>query len=243
VYVLKRAARAIGLDRLRERAHWYRLRRLVVVSPCPNLVRLGSRYGGYVIPTHLPDPTWVAYCGGIGDDASFELELARRYGCHVIALDPTPSALRYAEQELKSTGVAFLPYGLWSEDGEQRFYEPRQPEHASYSIPDLQETGRFIVAVCRSLESLMDELAHDRLNLLKLDIEGAEYKVLEPLVENRLRVDVLCVELHPIPSFDAMPLCLQRLESVGYRVVHIEHTTVTLVDARHVPEPTVSLGT
>ena len=230
---LKCATRTIGIDHVRARAQWYRLRRLVAVSSCPGLQRLGSEYGGYVIPTHLPDSSWVAYCGGVGDDASFEVELARRYGCHVVALDPTPAALRYADRTLRSSGVSFLPYGLWSDDGEQRFYEPRRPEHASYSIDDLQDTGRFIVADCRSLESLMNELGHEGVNLLKLDIEGAEYRVLEPLVENRLRVDVLCVELHPIPSFDAMHLCLRQLESVGYTVVHLERTAVTLVDARH----------
>jgi len=230
---VKRGARFVWSGHLRPRTHWLRLRRHVVVTPCAGLVRLGSDYGGYVIPGHLPDASWVAYCAGVGDDASFEIELARRYRCDVVALDPTPAAIRYAERELASSGVRFLPYGLWSDDGNQRFYEPRRGEHASYSINDLQQTGRFMVAACRSLESLMQELGHEYLNLLKLDIEGAEYRVLEPLYEKQLRVDVLCLELHPMPSFDAMVTCLRRLQSVGYRSVHLAKSTVTLVDVQH----------
>ena len=105
-------------------------------------MHLGSEYGGYVIPSDLPDSSWVAYCGGVGEDASFETELARRYGCRVVAFDPTPRLVRYAETELVTTGVSFLPYGLWSEDSEQRFYKPRRSEDVSHSIGNLQGEWR-----------------------------------------------------------------------------------------------------
>jgi FkbM family methyltransferase len=229
----KRAARAVRLNPVRVRRQRRRLRRSITVAPCPQLVCLGSAYGGYVVPAHLPRSDWIAYCGGVGEDASFERELARRYGCHVFAFDPTPRSIRYAREELAGSGVSFLPYALGSEDREVRFYAPRRSEDVSYSMADWQETAEFILVRCRSIESLMAELGHERLNLLKLDIEGAEYEVLEPVLEGRRRVDVLCVELHPVPSFDAMHRCLERLTDVGYRVVHLDKADVTLVESSH----------
>ena len=103
---LERGVRALKPKLVRARMQGRRFERLVAVTPCPHLMHLGSDYGGYVIPADLPDSSWVAYCGGVGEDGSFELELARRYGCRVVAFDPTPRSIRYAESELVEIGRA-----------------------------------------------------------------------------------------------------------------------------------------
>ncbi len=40
----------------------------------------------------------------------------------------------------------------------------------------------------------MKELGHHRIDLLKIDIEGAEYRVIESIIEDRLDIGVICVE-------------------------------------------------
>ena len=40
----------------------------------------------------------------------------------------------------------------------------------------------------------MRELGHDAIDLLKIDIEGAEYEVLSDLVASRIPVRAICVE-------------------------------------------------
>ena len=40
----------------------------------------------------------------------------------------------------------------------------------------------------------MKELGHKKLDLLKLDIEGAEYEVIESIIEDNLDIKLICVE-------------------------------------------------
>jgi FkbM family methyltransferase len=40
----------------------------------------------------------------------------------------------------------------------------------------------------------MEQLGHDRIDLLKIDIEGAEYKVIESILADKLDIRVICVE-------------------------------------------------
>ena len=54
------------------------------------------------------------------------------------------------------------------------------------------------------LSELMKELGHAKLDLLKIDIEGAEYEVIRSILEDKLDIKILCVEFdevyHPIDS-------------------------------------------
>jgi len=40
----------------------------------------------------------------------------------------------------------------------------------------------------------MNELGHRKIDLLKIDMEGAEYKVIESIIEDRLDIGVIFVE-------------------------------------------------
>ena len=75
----------------------------------------------------------------------------------------------------------------------------------------------------------MAELEHDRIDLLKLDVEGAEYEVLKPLLGGDLKVRVLCVDFHKVESIDHMARTVERLDALGYRPVHVHRTDVTMI--------------
>ena len=48
----------------------------------------------------------------------------------------------------------------------------------------------------------MRELNHSRLDLLKLDIEGAEFEVLNSMIEDGVDATVLCIRVRPARSSD-----------------------------------------
>jgi len=77
------------------------------------------------------------------------------------------------------TRLSFLPIGVWDEDTELRFFAPVNPAETSHSVFDLQGTGNYFLAECRKLSSIMHELGHDHIDLLKLDIEGAWRNVIK----------------------------------------------------------------
>lgn len=188
--------------------------------------RHGTSYGAWVIPSGiLLDGESVVYSGGVGEDATFDEAIIGKYGCTVFAFDPTPRAIVYAET-IDDPRFHFLPVGLWSEDSLQEFRAPANPERVNHSIGSSRgPTGGF-TAECRSLESLMRELRHSDLALLKLDIEGAEYEVLQALDWDRVRPRALCFEVHG-GLFRSLRL-VRFLRRQGYVPVAVDGWNVTM---------------
>jgi FkbM family methyltransferase len=192
--------------------------------------RLGSDYGGWVIPPSLLSADSVCYCVGVGEDITFDLALIRRFGCRVFAFDPTPrSAQHVAAQAGTLDRYHFQPVGLWSADAEVKFYVPRNRQHVSHSIVNLQGTDDFFIGRCRRLSSLMAELGHAHLDLLKLDIEGAEYAVLQTMMADRVYPTVLCVEFDQPMPFRQTMATVRDLRRAGYATWCIDGWNFTFV--------------
>ncbi len=216
--------------RLRSRALRTLLSSLLPVRPRADLVRLGSAYGGWTVPSAMLTPGSICYSAGLGEDGSFDQELAKRYRCQVFVFDPTPRSIEYARRELVSVdGIRFEPIGLWSEAASLRFYAPRNPRHVSHSIVNLQRTEEWFDGPCKSVRALMDELGHDRISLLKLDIEGAEYAVLDTVIRDRIDVGVVCVEFdQPMPVKQTVRQ-VRALRRAGFELVAQEGWNFTFV--------------
>jgi FkbM family methyltransferase len=165
------------------------------VQHIDGLVNIGSDYGGWITPMHLLSSTSICYCAGVGEDITFDLGLIERFGCHVFAFDPTPRAKIHVKKTAANIErYHFFDYGLWDNDEIVRFFAPRNPSHVSHSALNLQKTEQFFDAPCKRLSTIMRENEHDHIDLLKLDIEGAEYAVLRSLLEDQLQVGIICVE-------------------------------------------------
>ena len=194
----------------------------------PEVVRLGSAYGGWWVPDDRLGPGSVCYCAGVGEDATFDFALAE-LGCTVVSLDPTPLALAHMATTELPARLVFLPVGLAGRDGVRRFYAPRNPRHASFSIANLQRTGRYIEARVKTLATLMGENEHGTLDLLKLDIEGAEYEVLNSLLRDGIRPRVICVEFdQPTPVLRTWR-AVRALARPGYAIAKVERFNLTFV--------------
>ena len=196
------------------------VRSLLDHRPGVRFERLGSDYGGWTVPIDLITHEWVCYCGGVGEDITFDLELIRRTSCRVVAFDPTPRAI--AHVAVAASGeprFQFVPVGLWSKDTELRFFGPRDRRHVSHSIVNLQGTSDYFIARCRPISALMRELGHARIDLLKLDIEGAQHEVLRAMVEDGIQPKVICVEFDQPDTLWRMYCTYRRLCRRGYRLV------------------------
>jgi FkbM family methyltransferase len=176
-------------------------------------------YGGKYIPdrayAHLQNA--VCYCFGAGEDISFDVQLARD-GHHVFIFDPTPRAQHHFDALTQATAagqpfsingnptsfydvntrdlknITFRPLGLWGRNEVQRFYVPKNTAWVSHSILNLQKTESYFEAPCQTLKTIMKELGHTRVDLLKIDIEGAEYNALEQMLQDGIRPSVINVE-------------------------------------------------
>ena len=160
-----------------------------------DLRRIGSRYGGWLIPADLINAGSICYCVGCGEDISFDLGLIELFRCDVYAFDPTPRAVQYVNTEAAGNEhYHFSDLGLWDSSARLKFYLPNDPTHVSHSLVNAQETSDYIEVPVDRLSNIMRANQHKSLDLLKLDIEGAEYNVLDSIFADQLSVKIICVE-------------------------------------------------
>ena len=206
----------------------------------PGVTYLGSVYGGYALPVDLVrGGTGLSF--GAGEDISFEVMLASKFGATVHIFDPTPRAIEYcrsvvSEFDAMGDGQLFIhPYGVWSECKTERFYAPSNPEHVSHSIVNLQNTSEHFDAECLSPEEILNRLDLEKLPFVKLNIEGAEYEVMKAMFESNIKPDVVCItfdELHSTPDGKAAERLrglIGRFRSEDYVPVHTVDSKVTFV--------------
>jgi FkbM family methyltransferase len=203
--------------------------RTLTVGAHEDLVRLGSSYGGWWVPASALTPGSVAYCAGAGEDVTFDLALLSR-GVRVTTFDPTPRSVKYVDSlTIEDDRFRFVPVGWWNEDTEIDLYAPRDPAHVSYSALDLQGTGESITVPVRRVATLARELGDTALDIIKMDIEGAEMVVIPDLLLSGPLPRVLCVEFDKVrPLRDVISL-IQRIKRAGLLPTRSERRNVTFV--------------
>lgn len=179
---------------------------------------LGSPYGGWAVPSKRLDPLSTVYCVGCGEDITFDLALITAIGCDVYAFDPTPRAIAHVRQvAANEPRYHFEPKGIWSTDTRLKFYAPKNSEHVSHSATNIQQTTDYFEAEAVSIETVMRENGHTRIDLLKLDVEGAEYTILNSILDGPTRPGIICVEFdeyyHPLDA-----AYLSRIRSLSARL-------------------------
>ena len=140
----------------------------------------------------------VIVSAGAGNDVSFEIELHKKTGAAVLLLDPSPTGRRTIDYTPPDqlAGIIFSPYGLAAKSGVQSFALPVNPVEGSYAYSTTRKDA--VSFECRSLGDLMVENNFQQVDLLKMDIEGFEWEVLDSILNQRLNVSQICVEFHPM---------------------------------------------
>jgi FkbM family methyltransferase len=162
------------------------------------LAYFGKNHCGWSIPLRVLGPDSVILDAGLGEDMSFSTAIADFYGCRIQGFDPTPRAIAFVNQ-LNHPSITLHPYGVAAETGEVTFYMPDNPNHVSGSEIKANHVGEKTIQVnMLSLEDAMTRIGRDELDLLKIDIEGSEYKLLaSPDFERYApRIKLICIEFH-----------------------------------------------
>lgn len=186
----------------------------------------GSNYGGWSILNASLSPASVVYSFGIGEEISFDRSLIHHYGCTVHGFDPTPRAIEFVKQQ-SLPQLVMHEYGLGARTGTATFYLPRNPKHVSGAIvsaPHLKNEGIRVPLKC--LADIFTELGHDHVDVLKMDIEGAEYEVIDSLEQDEAasKISQWLIEFHD--RFDgrgasATDRAIQQLQGMGFELAWV----------------------
>lgn len=165
------------------------------------------------------------YSFGVGEDISFDLGLIERFGLRVHAFDPTPRSNAWLATQKAPEEFIFHEYGVGSEDGDMAFYPPENPNFVSYSVVERGvPSGAVVEAPVHRLSTIMGLLGHERIDLLKMDVEGSEYEVIADLIGSRVEVRQLLVEFHHRwrdLGVEKTRKAITTLNEAGFRIFYV----------------------
>lgn len=155
---------------------------------------------------------------------------------------------------LSSGGMKTLPYAVMAEDGPAHINIAANHEGSSVlALPAASNYGCSFVRTTpvegKSLRSIVRELDTDVIDVLKLDIEGAETEVLlKASAETLSRFKQITIEFHGDPSFgfageDSRTVeVLARLRDVGFLVLDFSPSHQRWVDVLCINKKQHQLG-
>lgn len=167
------------------------------------LIWLGSKYGGFYIVPELLNKESIVYSFGVGEEISFDEDLLDRFSCTVFAFDPTPKSIGFIKNRRLKAGFNFSPIGVHKDDGEMNFYLPKNPDYVSGSLYKEQSLEECISVPVKKFSSIAKQLNHGKVDLIKLDIEGSEYGVIDDILSSEIEIPQILIEVH------------HRFESIG----------------------------
>lgn len=200
--------------------------------------RLGTRYGGWWLDTRRVGAQALLVDAGLGEDISFPAAFLQRFaGSRVIGIEPNPRSLAYCRAH-PLPGMDILERAFWAKAGETlTFHLPRAQEDlpkgadgVSGSLVGSHEYvdgGATVSVGTVDLAAVLEYAGAGECAVLKLDIEGAEYAVLERLCASGdiRRAGQVLIEFHhrvTHHALDETEAVSERVVSCGFELVHTE---------------------
>lgn len=209
-------------------------RRASGADPCVSvdvmrlMVRVGDIEGGWFVAPDLLGPQPLVCSIGIGDDPSFDQVMVRRFGAKVVAFDPSPGcAPVLASAGLSRDEVTLFEVAVADFDGPatfRRVMSRGRPTQCwtieagvgSHGEPSTVETVSIVTALRQMLPRCPQ--------VLKVDAEGSEYRIIDALLAHGQLPPQLLIEFHHrlVPCGTQRTIdSIAALRRAGYQVAAI----------------------
>ncbi len=197
----------------------------------PNAELVGNEaYGAFYVymPKLTEEKPPIILSLGIGEDVSFDKDIIRRAKAKVYAFDPTPRSVEYLKNQKMPSSFEFFECAVGAKDGYTSFCVPApDSEDPSGSIHgEVHENGKqeLIKVEVRRISTIIKELGIREISLLKMDIEGSEFEVIDDMLKEKIYPNQICLEFHERFFRDGkskMRNALKNLRSNGYALFAI----------------------
>lgn len=199
-----------------------------------NLIRIGpKRDGGYIIDKRIIKKTTKIITCGLHDDWSFEKEFQQENkDCTVLAYDHTVNN-NFWILRLKKDIVSFLKLKKLTPKKILNIFK-----YIDYCIFFLEKNKHYKKKVVfkkkNKNEITITEITKNLENIvLKIDIEGDEYKILNEINKNQKKINLLIIEFHYI-SKNLLKI-KKFLSNSNLKLIHIHANNYGGIDKRNFP--------
>lgn len=184
--------------------------------------KLGTVYGGWILPCNSNlDENSIVYSIGVGEDISFDLLLQSKYNSNIFLIDPTDRAFKHYNeiQKFYETHIwqfsgdiqkdykdhieylnpnfskfKYLNIGAWNSTTQLKFYKQHNPQYVSQSVIQNMFSEEYDTINVTTIKNIMEQHNHTKIDLVKMDIEGAEISVLHNMIDDNILPRYLCIE-------------------------------------------------
>ena len=194
-----------------------------------NLIRIGPKSdGGYVIDRRVIKKTSVIISCGLNDDWEFERHFIKfNSNCKIIAYDHTVNEKFWKDRfkkDLKSL-ILFKKLRLkkildvFKYLNYRRFFNKKNIHYIKKIVQNKKNKNEI------SIKSILKN--HQNL-ILKVDIEGDEYKILKQIIRDYKKINLLIIEFHNISqNYKKIKNFISKSK---YRLIHIHGNNYAGVD-------------
>jgi len=185
------------------------------------LEKLGTGYGGWYVPENMSlNENSIIYSAGVGEDISFDLLLQCKYNCNIMLIDPTLKAIKhfdevkqyYNSKQLFTGNIqndyysciqllhpnfnkfTYMNIGLWNKKDDLKFYKQTNENYVSQSLVENMFGQKYDIVPVDSIKNIMEQHGHTHIDLLKLDIEGAEIVVINQMLDDNIYPTYILIE-------------------------------------------------
>ena len=202
------------------------------LSPTPKGT---TRFGNYRLLKTTAKGEPLVYSAGVGGNITFDKAVADKLSAQVHLFDPTPRSIAFMDAQPKNERLHFHPWAVFTEDGPLDMYFDHATalsEVSNASALNLVGTSRKFRSQAFRVQTIMKKLGHERLDILKLDIEGAAPSVLvQTLSDGILPQQVLCEFERPV-GFHRVRIQTEYLKQVRRALQTLHDTSYEIYKIR-----------
>ncbi|MEC7860007.1 MAG: FkbM family methyltransferase [Pseudomonadota bacterium] len=174
----------------------------------------------------------VIYSLGVGDSIEFDLGIIKHHGCQVHAFDPTPYAVEWISDQNTPSELQFHPWAVSGKDGSLRMTQRTNKKGQKSEVMWTEVLSGSIAedaieVPVYSIPSIMRKLDHSFISLMKIDVEGTEYEIIDDILNNGVLPKQILIEFHHRFSSKSKKMTQNSLKSLrkfGYRIFSISAT-------------------
>lgn len=215
------------------------LPKTLMPNRCSDLVRLGRRYdGGYIVRESDINCTRLLLSFGINDDWSFEKEFIEINNVPLAAYDGSVSYEKYIRKLISGVftfyKVSSLVHRIKVVMTYHKFFSDNRIHVPKFVGPSELQNVASVAKILEDASSFLkiNDLASPAV-FLKVDVEGAEYRILDDIVKYKDILSGLAIEFHDCQN--RLSEIIEFLREVNLSVVHVHVNNFSSIDPDGLP--------